>query len=210
MSMSSTESSNFEFTKPTSSAVMGDPNETGGMGNMGGVGDTGNTGNMDMAGGTCNISMLWNWNTIDACFLSDSWQIKSSGAFAGLCIGVVLLVVLMEFFRRAAKIYDEQLVHEHRKKATALAATAPANNSSETANGALIAKERPLAFADTVPYRPSIWQQTIRALLHTLHFALAYWIMLLAMYFNGYIIICIFLGAFIGFFAFQWEQIGPS
>ena len=28
------------------------------------------------------------------------------------------------------------------------------------------------------------------------------------MYYNGYIIICIFLGAFLGAFVFQWESLG--
>lgn len=30
----------------------------------------------------------------------------------------------------------------------------------------------------------------------------------LAMYYNGYIIICIFIGAYIGSFIFQWETLG--
>lgn len=30
----------------------------------------------------------------------------------------------------------------------------------------------------------------------------------LAMYYNGYIIICIFIGAFLGAFIFQWEKLG--
>lgn len=54
MSMSSAEHSNFEFTKPTSSAAMGGTDDMGGMGNMGGDGDMGNT---DMSGGTCNVSV---------------------------------------------------------------------------------------------------------------------------------------------------------
>ena len=152
--------------------------------------------------------MLWNWETIDACFLSDSWQIKSRGAFAGLCIGTVFLVILLELLRRASKIYDRYLIREHVRKTSALAA-AVVNGSSETAHGALIAKESAAVLASAVPFRPNIFQQAIRALLHTLHFALAYWIMLLAMYYNGYIIICIIIGAFIGFFTLQWENFSP-
>jgi solute carrier family 31 (copper transporter), member 1 len=30
----------------------------------------------------------------------------------------------------------------------------------------------------------------------------------LAMYYNGYLIICIFIGAFLGAFVFQWETLG--
>ncbi|KAI1454869.1 Ctr copper transporter [Annulohypoxylon moriforme] len=152
--------------------------------------------------------MLWNWETIDACFLSDSWQIKSRGAFAGLCIGIAFLVILLELLRRTAKVYDRYLIRQHLAKTSALAATV-VNGSSETAHGALIAKENAMTLASAVPFRPNIFQQAIRALLHTLHFALAYWIMLLAMYYNGYIIISIIIGAFIGFFALQWESIGP-
>ncbi|KAI1765633.1 Ctr-domain-containing protein [Hypoxylon sp. FL1150] len=206
--VTSTSSWSFEFTKPSSTAGMGDT-DTGDMGNGGNVGNS--MGNMNMGNsiGSCNISMLWNWDTIDTCFLSESWQIKSSGGFAGLCIGVILLGVLLELLRRLARTYDQHLVRSHRKTTTALAATS-ANSSTETASGSLIAKEKPLTVVGNAPYRPTPWQQSIRALLHTLQFALGYWIMLLAMYYNGYIIICIFLGAFVGFFAFQWEQINYS
>lgn len=40
-----------------------------------------------------------------------------------------------------------------------------------------------------------------------LQFAVAYFIMLLAMYYNGYIIISIIIGAFLGAFIFSWEGI---
>lgn len=54
---------------------------------------------------------------------------------------------------------------------------------------------------------PTVLQQVIRALIHMLQFAVAYFIMLLAMYYNGYIIICIIIGAFLGSFIFSWEGI---
>ena len=52
---------------------------------------------------------------------------------------------------------------------------------------------------------PTVYQQAIRAGIYTLQFAVAYMIMLLAMYYNGYILVCIFIGAFIGFFVFSWD-----
>jgi copper transporter 1 len=42
----------------------------------------------------------------------------------------------------------------------------------------------------------------VRALLHTCQFAVAYFIMLLAMYYNGYVLLSIFAGAFVGAFLF--------
>lgn len=57
--------------------------------------------------------------------------------------------------------------------------------------------------------RHTIWQQTVRATLHTMQFAVAYFIMLLAMSYNGYIIISIFIGAFVGFWLCEWST-APS
>ncbi|KAI1347525.1 Ctr copper transporter [Xylaria sp. FL0043] len=155
---------------------------------------------------SCKISMLWNWDTVGACFLSDSWQVHSHGAFAGLCIGVILLVILLEFFRRASREHDRYLADKAQEKI--VLTTRSANPSDDSGSS------RPKEYRETqtaaVPVasvRPSVVQQLIRSLLHTLQFATAYWIMLLAMYYNGYIIICIILGAFIGSFIFQWERL---
>ena len=56
------------------------------------------------------VSMLWNWNTVDSCFLAESWHVKTKGAFAGSVIGVFILVILIEAFRRGAREYDRYLV----------------------------------------------------------------------------------------------------
>ncbi|KAI8628998.1 putative high affinity copper protein [Xylariaceae sp. FL1651] len=192
--------STFDFTPPgtgpTSTASASAMDRMSGM-----------NGDMDMMTGSCRISMLWNWETIDACFLSESWQIHSHGGFAGLCIAVILLVILLEFLRRVAKTYDRHLVRRHQKAVT-LAASSLAAAQASNASGALIVKDHQ-NLVRAAPFRPNVFQQTIRALLHTLQFSTAYWIMLLAMYYNGYIIICIFIGAFIGSFIFQWERLGP-
>ncbi|RYP48748.1 hypothetical protein DL768_005405 [Monosporascus sp. mg162] len=176
---------------------------------MAGMGD--NMPPMAMIPSGCKIRMLWNWETIDACFLSDKWRIRSHGAFAGLCIGVILMVVLLEALRRASKLYDRRLISQH-KRTIAMAAVHDNKHDSGEAtkgSGSLIAKShRP--FGTNVPFRPNLWQQVVRALLHMLQFALAYWIMLMAMYYNGFIIICIIIGAFVGAFVFQWERMGDD
>lgn len=53
-------------------------------------------------------------------------------------------------------------------------------------------------------FRVSPVQQLIRALIHAITFGLAYILMLLAMYFNGYIIISIIIGSAIGKFLCDW------
>ncbi|KAI1452826.1 Ctr-domain-containing protein [Annulohypoxylon moriforme] len=160
---------------------------------------------MSMGGDSCQISMLWNWNTIDACFLASSWHIRSSGMFAGSCIGVILLTMSLEFLRRTVKEYDRYLVRKH----TSIAVAAMPSSSKDSDSKDAIASPAPInqGIGNPGGFRPTIFEQAIRALLHMVQFAVAYFIMLLAMYFNGYIIICIFIGAYIGAFIFHWEYI---
>lgn len=168
---------------------------------------------MDMGmGGGCQINMLWNWYTVDACFISSSWHITSKGMFAGSCIGVILLAILLEFLRRSVKEYDNYLV---RKNAShGLVVSVASNDNNENGRTSPKPDQTPPGEAPSVNtvagngYRPKLIEQAIRAFLHTAQFVVAYFLMLLAMYYNGYIIICIFIGAYIGSFIFQWEKLG--
>ncbi|KAK0632617.1 Tctr2 protein [Immersiella caudata] len=60
-------------------------------------------------------------------------------------------------------------------------------------------------FGDGEYCRPVVSMQLVRAGIFTLQVVTGYFLMLLAMYVNGYYLICIFLGSFIGFFAFHWD-----
>lgn len=125
--------------------------------------------------------------------------------FAGSCIGVILLVMALEFLRRTAKEYDRYIVAEYAKS---MSAASPGTRTPSDAGSNI----KPLTNTETntpvssARFRPSVFQQLIRATLHMLCFAVAYFVMLLAMYFNGYIIICIFIGAWLGYAIFGWES----
>ncbi|KAH9861875.1 hypothetical protein J1614_011628 [Plenodomus biglobosus] len=178
---------------PMASSTAATGHDMGGMGMMGG----------------CKISMLWNWNTIDTCFIAESWHVRSKGMFAGSCIGVILLVLSLEFLRRAGKEYDRYIVAHYTKSFGSRGATASSVSSDNSAGktpGTTTSSAACVAGA-AQKFRPSILQQAVRALLHMLQFAVAYFIMLLAMYYNGYFIICIFIGAFLGYFIFGWESL---
>ena len=124
--------------------------------------------------------------------------------FAGSCIGVILLVMSLEFLRRASREYDCYITIQAQSKQQQLESTNPSPGGSTS-------KATALATVVIVPgvgkFRPNIFQQAIRALFHMVQFAIAYFVMLLAMYYNGYIIICIIIGAFLGAFVFSWEPI---
>lgn len=153
--------------------------------------------------GGCKISMLFNLNTIDSCFLSSQWRITSTAMFAGSCLGVFLLGLVLEFLRRSIKEYDRFLIRQHTSKFNPVATAVIDESINKTG-----VVETATAKCIAVPaFRPNVWQQGIRAFLHLLAFVVAYILMLLAMYYNGYLLICIFLGSFVGAFIFQWETL---
>ncbi|KAK3081716.1 hypothetical protein LTS18_003521 [Coniosporium uncinatum] len=149
---------------------------------------------MDMGTGDCKISMLWNWYTIDTCFLSRTWHVRSTGAFAGSCIGVICLVVVLEFLRRLAKEYDRLLMRNWQRSIivpppTTQRAVCNPNSSDDDSStrkpGASAVAAPVFAASEQLRFRPTVLQQAVRALLHMLQFAVAYFVMLLAMYYNG-------------------------
>lgn len=149
-------------------------------------------------------------------FLASTWHVRSDGAFAASCIGVVLLVVVLEALRRTGKEYDSYLLRSFQQIAASRAANEVTN--AETPDSASnSSKQAAVRVQSTVQYltlRPTFVQQLIRSVIHMSTFAVAYFVMLLAMYFNGYIIISIFIGALIGKFACDWTSsliaVGPG
>lgn len=142
-------------------------------------------------------------------FISSTWRIQSHGMFAGSCIGVVLLVMSLEFLRRLGKEYDRHILRQHQRTQFALQQSTPSPKSASLSDdkNAVACATLPLGKMPIAPFRPNVVQQLVRALLHMVQFAVAYFVMLLAMYYNGYFIICIFIGAFLGAFVFSWETV---
>ena len=117
------------------------------------------------------MQMLWNWYTVDTCFISSTWHVRSTAMFAGSCIGVILLVMLLELLRRSVKEYDRYLIRKHLAAQTTAAASDRAN---------ILPKDSDVVTVTPVQagYRPKLLEQAVRALLHTCQFAVAYFVML--------------------------------
>jgi solute carrier family 31 (copper transporter), member 1 len=148
-------------------------------------------------------------------FISRTWRITSKGMFAGSCIGVILLVCSLEFLRRLGKEYDRYLVRQFERQAYQ---RTPSEMSDEPSDRAAAGPGGAKGFTTSASrrtthkrtFKPNVLQQFTRALLHMLQFGVAYFIMLLAMYYNGYIIICILIGALLGSLVFNWETLGGA
>ncbi|KAI5809132.1 Ctr copper transporter [Peziza echinospora] len=181
------------------------------------------------SGPACKISMLWNWYTVDSCFIARSWHVRSKAMFAGSCIGVILLVMLLELIRRAQREYDRYIVKQiqqagSRNNSSLSNAQVPLVDSTGDGKRATDGPDVENAVEDPESGdgvhgggvgggnqlqlgRQTFVQQVVRAGIYVAQFALAYFIMLLAMYYNGYIIICILIGAFLGHLVFAYDNI---
>ncbi|KAK5170966.1 uncharacterized protein LTR77_004110 [Saxophila tyrrhenica] len=134
---------------------------------------------------------------------------------AGSCIGVILLVMALEALRRGSREYDAYIVGSFAATTTTSATSAGYSGvgvgagGSNSESGEKDARVRIGAPAPCAPrrFKPTLLQQLVRAGLHMLQFAVAYFVMLLAMYFNGYIIVSILIGAFLGAFVFSWHGV---
>ena len=122
--------------------------------------------------------------------------------FAGSCIGVICLVIVLEFLRRLQREFDKFIAlnsipsveasaedENVGKKADSSSEERSPESSSPLAEGGrmrtTLLQER-LASGNLMRAgKPTLLQQATRATIHTLQFAVAYFIMLLAMYYNG-------------------------
>ncbi|KAI1402475.1 copper transport protein ctr4 [Hypoxylon fuscum] len=145
---------------------------------------------------TCEHAMTWNWNTVGTCFLSETWYIENDGAFAASCIGVFLLVICLEFFRRLGKEYDSLILRQFQQHIAAQARASKLDGSC--------CSDASEPSPQVVTFRATPLQQLIRSIIHAAAFGIAYILMLIAMAFNGYIIISIIVGAGVGKFLTDW------
>jgi len=136
--------------------------------------------------------MLWNWYTIDACFISSQWHIRSAGGYVGTIIGVFLITIGVEFVRRLGREYDRRIVLD----------------SQDTSRISDDMTKLPSDNSVAKPFRPTLKQQAIRSFFHFVQFSASYILMLTAMYYNGGLIIAIFIGSYVGFFASNWDTLG--
>lgn len=154
--------------------------------------------------------MLWNWQTVDTCFLSETWHVSSNGIFAASCIGTTLLVMILEALRRLGKEYDDWIVRGFQAGAVSLSDAFPSQPAALKGKDGSVTKggiETTRAVRRNrreVVFRASPLQQVIRSVIHAVAMGLAYIIMLIVMSYNGYIIICVIIGGGLGKFFCDW------
>ncbi|KAK2487909.1 hypothetical protein H9L39_01836 [Fusarium oxysporum f. sp. albedinis] len=187
------------------------------------------------AGNCTENPMLWNWNTIGTCFISKAWYMDSGGKFGITCFGAFMLVMLLEFLARVSREWERHRFARGApnsqepyapaagielavlQPAAAQPAAAqpddiqPVASRPASATGPNNGKDANDANNDANPipnFCPSFVEHAfINAILHTVQCVITYILILMAVSFNGYIIISMFIGAYVGALCFQRDPL---
>ncbi|KAF8634742.1 hypothetical protein AX17_004112 [Amanita inopinata Kibby_2008] len=176
--------------------------------------DHGDHGGHDMP--MCSMNMLWNTDIINTCIVFRSWHISSTPSFIFSFIIIVLIGVFYEYLRllqRRVDIYIAQAISRKAKGRGRGGLRSPASppsrgSGSPGSSPGLVDEERDLLTGRKVgriciagtPV-PLVYR-IIRATLYGLTVFLSFFIMLIFMTYNAYLILAVVLGAVIGHFEF--------
>ncbi|KZF25900.1 Ctr copper transporter [Xylona heveae TC161] len=117
----------------------------------------------------CSMNMLFTWNTKDLCIVFYSWHVHSTLTLLGSLVAIVALGAGYEYVREISRRYEQ--------RCAAHAATLPRRNAAELDRKSKV----------------------IKALLYAIQVFYSFFIMLLFMTYNGWIMIAVAVGAFVGY-----------
>lgn len=142
------------------------------------------------------------------CFIGSGWHNRTEGQFAGTVIFVFFLVVLVEYLRvyfRVLELRTEAMLKGPTDTCTGKSVNGTNGNSEEATKGSAVAANGTNAPPTNI-HMEFLKLHFLRSLIYCLQFSGAYVIMLFLMYYNGYVILAIFLGGFVGFFVANYRR----
>jgi len=146
---------------------------------MGGGGD------MDMpASPMCNMNMLFTWDNTNLCIIFRWWHVSSTFTLLLSLVAVALLTAGYEGVREASRRYEA--------------------SSAEYMNSLPIGEDDPSSFKWLGKGAGTAEQRTkfIKAAFYAVQVFYSFFIMLLFMTYNGWVMLSVAVGAFIGYLTF--------
>ena len=159
----------------------------------------------------CTMNMLWNTQIEDTCIVFSQWHISTTTGFVFSCLAIVALGVLYEYLRLLQSQVDARIAGSIKRKwrndpldeaevtDVRRLETVP---EEEEENTGLLSGQRAIARAELVlPVPPG--SRAFRAGLYGLLVFISFFLMLVFMTYNAYLILSVVLGAAIGHYAFN-------
>ncbi|RMZ66670.1 ctr copper transporter family [Pyrenophora seminiperda CCB06] len=142
-------------------------------------------------GPKCNMNMLFTWDTTDLCIVFPSWHVSGTGSLIFWLLAVVLMTAGYEAVREMSRRYETY--------------------SNEVMEGPRVAREDEADESSSLlgPGRNANagrnQQQTkiVKAVLYAVQVFYSFFIMLLFMTYNGWVMLAVSVGAFVGYLMFS-------
>jgi len=155
---------------------------------------------------TCSVQMLWNTQIIDTCIVFPSWHIRSNTGFVLSCFAIVAMSVFYEYLREFQRKYDVRLACSLAASGKGKGHLSPIGGSGRSTpdddyedRGLLTGRKfKRLSSGTRVPLTSRI----IRALLYGATIFLSFFLMLVFMSYNAYLVFSVVVGAALGHYIF--------
>ncbi|KAG0037277.1 hypothetical protein BGZ82_002822 [Podila clonocystis] len=168
-----------------------------GGGHGGGGHDGGDHGGDHGEAPTCSMNMLFNWQTENLCVVFESWRIDTPIGLVFSFLVIVAMAASYEALRGQSRRFEERLIEGERKR-------------HPESSGGIGEDETPLLASRSSSFRLSNQQRLTRALFYMAQVFVGFFLMLIFMTYNGYLMAATVLGAGIGFFYFGGDTLATS
>ncbi|KAJ6625862.1 copper transporter [Mycena sp. CBHHK59/15] len=148
----------------------------------------------------CAMNMLWNTQIENTCIVFRSWHVSSKASLVGSCIAIMALGVFYEYLRAFQKSLDTRIALSLCAKGKARSRSRPASPVSDEDAGLLTGRRMFKIEAKGTPV--PFLLRALRATLYGATVFLSFFLMLVFMTYNAYLIFATVLGAAIGHFIF--------
>ncbi|EIM20240.1 Ctr copper transporter [Wallemia mellicola CBS 633.66] len=155
------------------------------------------------------MDMLWNWDVKDRCIVFSSWQISSAISAIFSIITIILLGVLFEWLKYRMRKLDTSIANS---LAIAYNIHTSYKNSNNLNRSAVdIEVDEPTTVQTPAKLIVPKHQQVQRSILYAASAALSFFLMLIFMTYNGFLIAAVVVGAGLGHYTFHREiEVAPS
>ncbi|PMD39755.1 CTR2 long splice variant [Hyaloscypha variabilis F] len=140
---------------------------------------------MDMSAHKCNMNMLFTWSTQDLCIVFRWWHISGTPTLIISLLAIVALGAAYEALRSVSRRYE----------------TFVNKRQDDLPNGP-VTERTPFLWSGRNQVEVSKRAHVIKASLYAAQTFYAFMLMLLFMTYNGWVMIAVTIGAFVGYLVF--------
>jgi len=149
-------------------------------------------GDMDMGEGHCSMNMLFTWSSKDLCIVFRQWRVTSTFSLVLSLIAIILLAAGYECVRDISRRYEQS--HNEQLSAYSVSAASEPPQMNESSSLLVVGRDSKAA----AERKGAI----IKALLYGVQVFYSFFIMLLFMTYNGWVMLAVAVGAVVGYLAF--------